>query len=1049
MFAKFFIERPRFAMVIAIVTSLAGVLSYRKLPITQYPPITPPQIVVAMRYPGANAMDIAKTIATPLEEQINGVDGMLYMASNCDNAGNYSLAVTFEVGTDLNINMVKVQNRIQQATPRLPREAVDLGITVDTRSPDILGFFYVTSPNGTFSSLQMSDYIYSSIRPEILRVPGVGNVMVFGARNSMRIWLDADRMSAMGMSTEEVIQAIQRQNVQASAGAVGAEPAQGSQLVWTLTAQGRLESVQEFADIVVRPAGNGALVRLSDIARIELGGDRYGGITGKYNGRECAAFGVNQMPGSNAIDTMREIQRELGKLQARMPDDMICKVSYDATRFVQNAIDEIVMTLLLTFALVVGVCFLFLQDWRATLIPSLTIPVSILSTFVVLQVCGFSINILTLFALVLAIGVVVDDAIVVVERTIHNIEMKKLSAREATLLAMEEITGAVIATTLVLLAIFVPVGFVGGISGRIYQQFALTLSAAVCFSTLNALTLSPALCSILLRHKDPVRRGPLAWFNKGLNWFRDGYTAIAHTVAKRSLLAFLMLAATVAVAGWMYLSTPTAFLPDEDQSVMFVDLRLPEGTSEARTTELVDGIVERIRALKGVDWSLAIYGRSIMAGGAAAENTGFCIVGLAPWDERTTPDLHVQEIQKVTRAMMAEVVGAKIQVFTPPAIPGISANGGIDAWLQAYDDSDPQKLESAIQQLLLAMEKSGKFAVCASTYTAQTPHLRLNIDRTKCEMFNVPVASLFATLQNYLGSRYVNDINIGTQVNTVVIQSDWANRASPDDILKLYVRSQTGAMVPVGSLASFETEMAPRLVSRFNQYPAAPIMAFQYPFYSSSQAMTEIREQAGKLPLGYGTAWAGLSYQEDKTSGQVGVLMLAALVFGFLFLVAQYESWTLPVSVMLSIFVAVAGALVGLKVWGLWLSIYAQLGLLLLIGLAGKNAILIVEFAQMRHEQGLSIVEAAADGMHQRFRAVLMTAFTFILGVLPMVYATGAGAASRVAIGVTVYAGMLAATAIGITLIPGLYAVFQRMRERAHALIGKPLPEAANTGTRE
>ena len=1044
MFSKFFIDRPRFAMVIAIVLSLAGMLSLMQLPITQYPPITPPQIVVATRYPGANAMDIAKTIGTPLEEQINGVEGMLYMSSGCDNSGNYELTVTFEVGTDVNINMVKVQNRVSQATPRLPREAVDLGITVDSRSSDILGFFYVQSPEGSFTSLQLSDYIYRSIRPEMLRVDGVGNVMIFGARNSMRIWLDADRMSALGMNADEVIQAIRSQNIQASVGTVGAEPSKDSAQVWTLTAQGRLESVQDFSDIVVRPATHGALVRLSDIARIELGGDRYDGTSAKFNGKECSAFAISQTPGSNAIETMQEILRQVELIQGRMPNDMICRVSYDATRFVQSSIEEIRSTLLLTFCLVVGVCFLFLQNWRATLIPAATIPVAISATFATLMLFGFSINILTLFALVLAMTLVVDDTIVVVERSTHNMETKKLAARDAVLLAMKEMTGAIVATTVVLLAIFLPVGFVGGISGRIYQQFALTLSAAVCFSTLTALTLGPALCSLLLVVKTPRKYGPFGLFNIALNAVRKIYVTLAYVVAKKTLLAFLLLAVAVIIAGWMTMTTPKAYLPDEDQSVFFAILQLPEGTPQAHTAEMVDEIEAILKDVQGIDWTLGIAGRSIIGG--AAENMGMFVVGLAPWNERDTPELHVQSIIQTTKQRVAHLAGVTVNMIAPPSIPGVSANGGIDMLLQSYDDADPQKLDTVLQPFLASLNATHSM-MAFSTYTAQTPHLRLMVDRTKCEMYNVPVATLFSTLQNYLGSRYVNDINIGTQVNTVVIQSDWEHRTSPEDVLNLYVRSQTGSMIPIGSLVTLETELSPRLVSRFNQYPAAPVMAI--PFTSSGIAMDTIRKQAESLPPGYGIAWSGLSYQEDKTSGQVGLLILAALVFGFLFLVANYESWTLPISVMLSVVVAAAGALVGLKLWGLSLSIYAQLGLLLLIGLASKNAILIVEFAQARHKEGLSIVEAAADGMHQRFRAVLMTAFTTVLGVLPMVYAKGAGSASRIAIGVTIFTGMLAATIIGITLVPGLFAVFQRMRERVHALVGKPLPESFHMGERE
>ena len=1044
MFSKFFISRPRFAMVISVVLSLAGALSLMQLPIAQYPPITPPQIIVAMRYPGANAMDIAKTIATPLEEQVNGVEGMLYMFSESDDSGNYSLTVTFEVGTDLNINMVKVQNRIQQATPRLPREAVDMGITVDTRSSDMLGFFYVLSPGGTYSSLQLSDYIYSSIRPDLLRVPGVGGVMVFGARNSMRVWLDADRMTAMGMNADEVAQAIRNQNIQASAGAVGAEPSKDAQQVWTLTAEGRLATVQDFASIVVRPAGNGALVRLGDIARIELGGDTYSGTVGRFNGQDCSVFAISQMPGSNAIDTMDEIQLQLEQIKARMPADMTCHVSYDATKFVRSAIQEIVLSISLTFLLVVGVCFLFLQNWRATLIPTATIPVAILSTFTVLMLFGYSINILTLFALVLAITLVVDDAIVVVERTTHNMEVRGLPAREATLLAMEEMTGAIVATTVVLLAIFLPVGFVGGISGRIYQQFAVTLSAAVCFSTLNALTLSPAICAMVLRVKKPRKYGPFGLFNIVLNWFRSGYVVIAYAVARRGILAIIMFLTSAVIATWVFLGTPKAYLPDEDQGIFFAILQLPEGTPQSRTADVVSEIDEILRGQEGIAWVLGIAGRSIIGG--TAENLGMFVVGLESWADRKTPELHLQEMLKTANKNLSHLVGMTINLIAPPSIPGISANGGIDMLLQAYDDPDPQKLDAALQAFtgtLNATEEMFSF----STYTAQTPHQHLLIDRTKCEMYNVPVATLFSTLQSYLGSRYVNDINLGTQVNMVMLQSDRSHRTSPEDILRLYVRSQTGHMVPLGSLVTLETELTPRLVSRFNLYPAAPVMA--RPFTSSGQAMATIREKAKTLPPGYGTAWSGLSYQEDKTSGQVGWLILAALVFGFLFLVAKYESWTLPVSVMLSVVMAAAGAMLGLKLWGLSLSIYAQLGLLMLVGLASKNAILIVEFASSRHKEGLSIVEAAADAVHQRFRAVLMTAFTTILGVLPMVYATGAGSTSRVAIGATIFMGMVVATVGGIALIPGLYAMIQRMREGAHALVHKPLEEATSTGERD
>ncbi len=1043
MFSKFFIERPRFAMVISIVLTLAGALAISSLPITQYPPITPPQVVVTATYPGANAQDIAKTVATPLEEQVNGVDGMIYMESTSDDLGNYTLTVTFEVGTDVDMNMVKVQNRVQQATPKLPTEVTEQGISVSTESSDILAFFALRSPKGTYSSLPLSDYIYSNLRSDILRVHGVGSITIFGAQISVRVWFDPDRMAAQAINTEEVISAIEQQNIQASAGSVGAQPIKDIRRTLTLTAVGRLSSVKEFEDIVVRTAEQGGLVRLKDVARIEFGGDRYSAVNAKLGGQDCAAFMLKQTPGSNAIQAMDQIKKELDRLSTRMPEDMECNVVYDATQFVRAAIHEIVMTLILTFALVIGVCYLFLQDWRATLVPSLTIPVSICATFAVLAALGYSINILTLFALVLAIGLVVDDAIVVVERVLHNIEEKKLGAKEATLLSMQEVTGAVVATTMVLLAIFVPVGFVSGITGKIYQQFAVTLSAAVLFSAINALTMSPALCSLLLRHQEPVKHGPLAWFNGILNKCRNAYSEFSHILAKDWILTVLLLAVSIVISAWMFVSTPSSFLPDEDQGIIFMDVVLPEGASEVRTDEVLAKITQILSDEKDIQYALAISGSSMLGGNS--ENVAMFALKLTDWAERKKPEQHASVLLKHFQTKLAEVNEAELNIFVPPAIMGISASGGLDAKVQALDNTDPQALDAAVEQFLNSVRGSGKFGVAFTSYTAKTPHLKLVVDRLKCEMYKVPVGTLFATLQNYLGSRYVNDVNIGTQVNKVIVQSDWLTRSEPEDVLKLYVRSTDGSMVPVASLVELKTEPAPRLVSRYNQYPSASIVAIPDAAIASGDAMKVLEEaSASALPMGYAQAWSGLSYQEAKAAGQTGILVVMALVFGYLFLVAQYESWMIPVSVMLSVFVAAAGALIGLRIWGLPLSIYAQLGMLLLVGLASKNAILIVEFAKTRHEEGLSIAGAAKDAMHQRYRAVLMTAFTFILGVLPMVYAEGAGAASRVAIGVTVYTGMLAATLLGIAVVPGLYSVLQHLREAGHRMTGNPLPESKN-----
>lgn len=1029
MFSKFFIERPRFAMVVCIVIALAGIISIFSLPVEQYPEVAPPQIRVSTSYRGADAETIANTLAAPLEEAVNGVQDMIYMSSTSSNNGEYSLSVTFETGTDPDMALVRVQNRVTQVQPQLPQEVVNEGINVQTSFSDNLGFLSLTSPNGTYDSMELMNYAYANIKNRLARVHGMGDVSVHGAKYSIRVWLDPNRISSLGLSINDVSAAIQSQNRQASIGSVGAAPGNSdSPLVYTLQAKGRLTEVSEFENIIVRTSSEGGLVKLKDVALIELGQESYN-FNANLNGKASAMISISQTAGSNALNVMAGVREVMYQIERTLPEDMKLNLQYDSTEYVRETIKEILITLLLTFTFVVGVCYLFLQEWRTTLVPVIAIPVSLLGTFAALLAVGYTINILSLFGLVLVIGTVVDDAIVVVERVQFTMERDKCDAKTATVQAMQDVTGPMMATTLVFLAIFVPVAFLTGITGQIYKQFAVTIGFAVCFSLIVALTLSPAMCAHLLKETRPVKKGPLKWFNTALSKTTKGYVSGAIWIAHRKIMALGLFALMLCSCWYVYKVSPHAFIPDEDQGVVFMGIQLPEGATRPRTEAVVAPLVEEIMAMPGVDSVMNIYGFNMLGG--RGENVASIICPLDSWGDRKSPETQIYAITAKMREIANKYPQAQINIVTPPAIQGLGMASGIDMKLESTVENDPVKLAEVTKQLIEKLMQAPEVNYAFSSFTADTPHLFVDIDRQKAELMEVPLSTIFSTLQTYFGSAYINDINIGTQVNRVMMQSDWQYRQNSDSIGNIFVKSSAGEQVPLQSLVSVRKTLAPRTLDRYNLYPTAGITIVLKQGYSTGQGISRVHEIAKDLlPDGYTYEWSGLTYQEEHAQGGIAMVLIIALIFAFLFLVAQYESWSTPVSVILSLPTAMLGALIGFRIMDIPVSVYGQLGILLLVGLASKNAILIVEFAKEQRElHELPLIQAAATAATERFRAVLMTAFTCVLGALPMLFASGAGAASRKAVGSTLFFGMNAATILGIFLIPALWVIFQSLRE--------------------
>lgn len=1020
-----FIKRPKFALVISLVMVLAGTLCIKQLPIAEYPEIAPPTINIQASYPGASAQVIAETVAAPIETEMNGLENMIYFSSESDNTGSYSLSLSFKPGTNSDIAQVNVQNALQRAEPLLPQEVTANGVKVRKRSSDQLGFFVFRADPAKMSRLQLNNYVRTQIRDAIARVDGISGADIMAARDySMRIWLDPMRMSALNISPEDVAQSIKSQNIQAAAGAVGAENKKGL-IQYKVNVTGRLKSVEEFSNIIVKSTEEGEVTRLSDIARIELGAEKYSGSS-YLNGQECVTLSIYRNSDANALEAVEAVKKELNRLEKNFPEGMTWKMTYDPTAYILATMEEIIMTLIITLVLVVGITFLFLQDWRATLIPAIAIPVSLLGTFAILLALGFTINVLTMFGLILVIGSLVDDAIVVVENTMRILEEEDISPFDAAVKSMKQITSAIVATTLVTVAIYAPIGFYGGMVGTIYLQFSVTMCIALILSAINALTLSPALCAILLKRPKPGK-GAIVFkpFNVFLDLFRKGYMKLAGVLVRRTLVTVILFIAVIGGNWYFFKGLHSSFLPEEDKGTLFCNVELPPGATLARTEKSVDDISEKLRSVPGVKDVMTITGRSFMGGDG--ENNGMAIANLEAWEDREAPDLKIDVIKSKVQKLVGDDPSAKTMVFAPPAIMGLGRTGGVTFVLQASGDETPQQLGQALKTMLDEIQSWPEVMVANSPYNASTPQLYLNIHREKAESMGVSIKTIFTTLQSKLASLYVNDFNLEGFTFKVKIQSQADERRTLEDIGNINVQNSKGEMVPIVSLSSIYYMIGPQKIDRFNQLMAADVTVQLKPGATSGEIMNRI--EALELPKNYSIAWKDLSYQERLNQGQIVTLMGLAVLFGYLFLVAQYESWTIPIPVLLSVALAILGALVGLRYAGMSLSIYAQLGLVMLIALASKSAILMVEFSKQERESGKSVEEAALGGGRQRFRAVMMTAWSFIIGVFPMVIASGAGAGSRQAIGVTTFYGMLAATLVGIIFIPPLYAICQRSRE--------------------